>query len=171
MYPRENRILQLAAIELRHKTPTGRRWVSHFNPGMPIPQDATRIHGITDAMVKDKPRFADRVDSFLEFVGKKAVLVAHNARFDAGFINAELVRCGKAPLSYARYNCTLLMARRMYPSTSRAPTATLPLLCAKFDVPVKASRLHDAVVDAELLCVVYGKLFVRDAAICRFVES
>jgi len=90
--PRTSRICEVALIGFQ-----GDCRVSHFsslvNPGLPIPPETTRIHGITDEMVRNSPAFsalAPRLIALLE----GAVIVAHNAEFDLSFVEMEFVRAG-----------------------------------------------------------------------------
>jgi len=85
------------------------------NPEMPIPPFITSLTGISHDMVKDAPRFREVADGFLDFIGD-SVLVAHNARFDLGFLNHEV---GRVYEDYRVGNpslCTVLLARRLLPN-------------------------------------------------------
>jgi len=84
------------------------------NPEMPIPRFITMLTGISDEMVIDAPRFCDIVSEFLDFIGD-SVLVAHNARFDMGFLNHEI---GRVYEDYRVGNpslCTVQLSRRLLP--------------------------------------------------------
>lgn len=84
------------------------------NPEMPIPPFITSLTGISDKMVKCAPRFCDVVDDFLGFIGD-SVLVAHNARFDMGFLNHEV---GRVYEDYRVANpslCTVQLSRTLLP--------------------------------------------------------
>src|SRR3546814_3889308 len=71
-----------------------------------MPAEAGAVHGLSVQFLSDKPLFASRVDELLEFLGD-APMVAHNAAFDFGFINAELARAGRPALDLARMCCTV----------------------------------------------------------------
>ena len=92
-----DRIIEIAALELVREMPTGRQFHALIHPDRDIPEEAARIHGITLAMLEGKPRFPAIVDELLAFMGD-VPLVAHNAPFDFGFLNAELRRAGRKPL-------------------------------------------------------------------------
>ena len=79
-----------------------------------MPAQALAIHGLTGEFLKDKPLFAHKVDELIAFLGE-APLVAHNAMFDLGFLNAELERAGRGGVSRERMVDTLLIARRKHP--------------------------------------------------------
>jgi DNA polymerase-3 subunit epsilon len=88
-----HRIIEIACVELDDRLPTGRTFHCYINPDREIEAGAERVHGISNAFIRDKPRFADAVvvDAFLDFLGD-APIIAHNAAFDRGFVNHELER-------------------------------------------------------------------------------
>lgn len=148
-----DRMIEIGCVELMNHLPTGKVFHRYFNPERDVPESATRVHGLTNEFLADKPVFAAEVDLFLDFIGD-APLVIHNAPFDMGFINAELVRLGFRSLPMARAVDTLPMARRMFPG---AP-ATLDALCKRFGVDLSARDFHGALLDARLLAEVYLEL-------------
>ncbi|MDE8343951.1 MAG: exonuclease domain-containing protein, partial [Acidocella sp.] len=89
-----DRVIEIAAIELINDLPTENQFHALIDPERDIPTESTRVHGITNFHVEGKPKFADIADKMLEFFGDSK-LVAHNAPFDFGFIDAELARIGK----------------------------------------------------------------------------
>jgi DNA polymerase-3 subunit epsilon len=151
----DDRIIELGAVELINHIPTGKTFRRFINPGRKVSEATIRITGITDADLQDKPPFEDPdiVGAFLEFVGD-ATIVAHNAAFDRGFLNAELKRCRIAPIPEIRWVDTVVMARKKYPG---AP-ASLDALCKRFDVSLESRTLHGALLDAQLLATVYLEL-------------
>jgi len=108
-----HRIVEIAAIELFHHVPTGRRFHCYVNPERDMPVDAYAVHGLTAEFLSTHPSFAEVVSEFLAFVGDDP-LVIHNAEFDIAFLNAELARAG-LPLLAAPFVDTLSMARRRFP--------------------------------------------------------
>ena len=148
-----DRIIEIACIELMNHLPTGRHWQTYLNPECEVSVAALDVHGITDSFLKDKPVFAEVVTDFLEFIGD-APLVAHNAEFDIGFLNAELERLGFPRLAVTRSFCTVQLARRKFPG---AP-ASLDALCKRFSIDNSARTKHGALLDAELLAEVYLEL-------------
>ncbi|MEL6829111.1 MAG: DNA polymerase III subunit epsilon [Pseudomonadota bacterium] len=151
----DDRIIELGAVELINHVPTGNTFQTYINPGRPVSSATIEITGITDEMLVDKPTFdaPEIVDAFLDFVGA-ADLVAHNAAFDRGFLNAELARLGRAPIEEARWIDTVGMARKRFPG---AP-ASLDALCKRFNVNAEARTLHGALLDSQLLAEVYLEL-------------
>lgn len=161
-----HRIVEVAGLELMHHLPTGRTFREYINPDRPVPEEAARIHGLDDKFLADKPRFHDIADAFLEFIAD-STLVIHNAQFDLKFLNAELARLEKAPLSAERAIDTVTMARRRFPGAQ----ASLDALCRRFGIDNSARDFHGALLDCELLAEVYLELqggrqpgFVLDAA-------
>lgn len=148
-----DRIVEIGCVEIFNRLPTGNTYHCYFNPERDVPDEAARIHGLTNDFLADKPVFASEVDRFLSFIGD-APLVIHNAPFDMGFLNAELVRMGFRALPMARAVDTLPMARRKFPG---AP-ATLDALCKRFDVDLSDRSFHGALLDARLLAEVYLEL-------------
>jgi DNA polymerase III subunit epsilon len=149
------RVIEIGAVELINHIPTGRTFRRLINPGRPVSEATIRITGITDADLKDKPPFEhpDVVDAFLSFLGD-ATLVAHNASFDRGFLNAELARCGRPPIPEDRWIDTVAMARKRFPG---AP-ASLDALCKRFDISLESRTFHGALLDSQLLASVYLEL-------------
>lgn len=150
---REDRIVEIGAVELINHLRTGRDFHVYINPGRTMPMEAFRIHGLGDAFLADKPRFDGVVDRFLEFIGE-ATLVIHNASFDMGMINAELSRLGRARLPDERALDTVAVARRRFPGAQ----VSLDALCKRFGVDNSGREKHGALLDSELLADVYLEL-------------
>lgn len=148
-----DRIVEIGGVELFNRFPTNRSFHVYINPERPMSPEAEGVHGLSDVFLADKPRFADHVESFLEFVGD-ATLVIHNASFDIGFLNAELARTGHPPLRFDRVVDTLALARRKHPG---APNS-LDALCARYGIDNSNRVKHGALLDAELLAEVYIEL-------------
>ena len=89
-----DRMVEIGCIEMIGRVETGRHFHCYFNPERPMPSEAEAVHGLSDIFLSDKPRFADKAEELLEFIGDSP-LVAHNASFDFGFLNHELERCGR----------------------------------------------------------------------------
>lgn len=150
------RILEIAAMEFDPQTgKTGRYFHAYINPQKFIPPKLTQLHGVTNAFVADKPVFSEVAEYFIRFV-KDATLVAHNASFDVGFLNAEFARLGLNELSnhVAEVVCTRSMARKAFPGQP----ASLDALCDVFAINRSHRTLHGALVDCELLAEVYPRL-------------
>jgi DNA polymerase-3 subunit epsilon len=147
-----HRIVEIAAIELFHHVPTGRKFHCYVNPERDMPLDAYQVHGLSEEFLTGHPTFAAAADDFLAFVGD-APLVIHNAEFDIAFLNAELARAGRPFLASSHVD-TLSMARRRFPG---AP-ASLDALCRRFDIDLSVRDKHGAEIDCGLLAEVYVEL-------------
>jgi DNA polymerase-3 subunit epsilon len=148
-----DRIVEIGCIELVNRFPTGKTLHCYFNPQRDMPEQALKIHGLTGEFLKDKPLFADKVEELIAFLGD-AQLVAHNAMFDLGFLNAELERAGRTAVSRERMIDTLLIARRKHPGAANR----LDDLCQRYAIDNSRRIKHGALLDAELLAEVYVEL-------------
>jgi DNA polymerase-3 subunit epsilon len=148
-----DRMVEIGCIELMNRVETGRTFHAYFNPERPMPSEAEAVHGLSDIFLSDKPRFADKAEELLEFIGD-APLIAHNASFDFGFLNHELQRCARDPVCMSRMIDTLLLARSKHPGAKHS----LDALCARFGVDRSQRVKHGALLDAQLLCQVYVEL-------------
>lgn len=151
---REDRIIELGGIELVNRFPTGRSFHEYINPqGRRVHPDALAVHGISNTDLADKPVFAQIAERFLEFIDG-AMLVAHNANFDMGFINAELDRIGQPFITAERVIDTLAIARRKHPMGPNS----LDALCRRYGIDNSHREKHGALLDSELLAEVYIEL-------------
>ncbi len=148
-----HRIVEIGCLELINHVPSGETFQRYLNPERDMPSDAFDVHGLSEAFLADKPLFADVADGFIDFIADSP-LVIHNARFDIGFVNAELDRLGRAGLDSARAIDTVELARRKHPG---AP-ANLDALCRRFGIDNSDREKHGALLDAELLAEVYLEL-------------
>jgi DNA polymerase-3 subunit epsilon len=148
-----DRLVEVGCIELVNRFPSGKTFHCYFNPQRDMPETAQKIHGLTIEFLKDKPLFAEKVDELMAFIADDP-LVAHNAMFDLGFLNAELERAGRASVSRERMVDTLLIARRKHPGGSNR----LDDLCARYAIDNSRRTKHGALLDAELLAEVYVEL-------------
>jgi DNA polymerase-3 subunit epsilon len=148
-----DRLVEIGCIELLNRFPTGKTFHWYFNPERDMPEGALRIHGLTSEFLKDKPLFADKADELIAFLGD-AQLIAHNAMFDLGFLNAELERAGRAGVSRERMIDTLMIARRKHPGGSNR----LDDLCVRYSIDNSRRTKHGALLDAELLAEIYIEL-------------
>ena len=146
-----DRLVEIGCIELVNRCETGNSFHAYFNPERPMPAEAEAVHGLSNAFLADKPLFADRVDELLEFLGTDAALVAHNASFDFGFVDAELKRARRAPLDRSRMVDTVAMARQMHPGAKHS----LDALCVRYGIDRSHRVKHGALLDAELLAQLY----------------
>ena len=147
----QDRVIEIGGVELDNMFPTGRTFHVFVNAqGRNVHPEALAVHGITDEFLKDKPKFGEIIESMAGlFDGAK--LVAHNASFDIGFINAEHARLGLPPIDPARVIDTLALARRRHPMGPNS----LDALCSRYGIDNSHRTKHGALLDAELLAEVY----------------
>jgi DNA polymerase III subunit epsilon len=152
--PREgHRLVEIGCIEVENRFPTGRVFHKYLNPERDMPIEAFEIHGLSSEFLKDKPLFSEIADEFWDFIDG-AQLVAHNAGFDMGFINAEFTRVGKPVVSMEHVIDTVQLARRKFPGAK----ASLDALCDRFGISNAHRVKHGALLDAEILAEVYSEL-------------
>lgn len=154
--PRDGeRIIEVGCVELHNYIETGREFQIYINPERPLSEASVRITGLTDDFLRDKKTFShpDVVDRLMEFLGD-APIVAHNAEFDRGFLNAELKRLGRATLPKDRFIDTIPLARAHRPGSP----ASLDAVCKRFNISIEDRELHGALKDARLLAKAYLEL-------------
>jgi DNA polymerase-3 subunit epsilon len=161
-----DRLIEVGCVELVNRFPTGQVFHRYLNPDREVPAAAFAVHGLSNDFLEDKPRFPDICDELLAFIGE-APLVAHNAVFDLGFLNAELERCGRGLLPRERLVDTLLLARRRHP----AGPNRLDDLCVRYGIDNARRTKHGALLDAELLAEVYIELIGGRQASLVLVDS
>lgn len=148
-----HRIIEIGCIELVNYVPSGREFHQFINPERDVPTEAQQVHGITNEFLADKPVFSEVADSFLTFIADSK-LVIHNASFDMGFLNHELVQVPRDPIPFDRVVDTLALARRKYP----AGPNSLDALCKRYRIDLSERTKHGALLDSELLARVYMEL-------------
>ena len=148
-----DRIVEIGCVELVNHVATGKSFHQYVNPQRPMPDEAFRVHGLSDEFLADQPVMSDVMADFIEFIGD-APLIIHNADFDMRFINAELNLLGQTQLQMARAVDTVRLAREKFPG---AP-ASLDALCKRFGIDNSSRSLHGALLDAQLLAEVYLEL-------------
>jgi DNA polymerase-3 subunit epsilon len=148
-----HRIIEIGCVELIDRRPSGRNFHQYLQPDRDIDARAVEVHGITNAFLVDKPRFADIAADLLEYL-RGADLVIHNAPFDTGFLNAELARLGTEPVrieACCTITDTLVLARRLHPGQRNS----LDALCTRYRIDNSHREKHGALLDAEILADVY----------------
>jgi DNA polymerase-3 subunit epsilon len=160
---RGHRVIEIGCVELVQRRPTGRTFHHYLNPDRAIDEGARAVTGIRDEFLLDKPRFAEVAAEFLAFVDG-AEIVAHNAAFDIGFLDAELARAGLGAnrlAGSARVLDTMALAREKFPGQRNS----LDMLCRRLDVDNSHRGLHGALLDANLLADVYLALTAGQGAL------
>jgi DNA polymerase III subunit epsilon len=183
-----DRIVEIGCVEVFNLERTGREFHAYFNPDRDVPEEVVRVHGLRLEFLRGHKRFNEVAAELLEFIAD-APLVAHNAAFDQGFLNAELRRCGLAVLGDERFVDTLAIARKKFPGASNSLDALakrFQLDRYGFDLAArKGAGGHGALIDSRILAEVYlhlkggreqrlafdaGEAAVADAAVLRPVE-
>ena len=148
-----HRVVEIGCVELLNHLPTGRTFQAYLNPDRAMPSDAFAVHGLSDEFLSRQKRFVDIADDFVAFMGDSAI-VAHNAAFDMGFVNAEFALAKRPAFTPSKVIDTVKLARRKFPGAQ----ASLDALCRRFGINLSERTKHGALLDAELLAEVYLEL-------------
>ncbi len=151
-----HKIIEIGCVEMINRRLSGNNYHQFIQPDREIDEGAQAVHGISNEFLADKPRFADVVKDFIEYIDG-AELIIHNAPFDVGFIDHEFKWAGAEYGSVASYCSvidTLVMARKMRPGKKN----NLDVLCKEYEVNNAHRELHGALLDAELLAEVYLRM-------------
>lgn len=148
-----DRMVEIGCVEMVNRVPTGQTFHAYFNPERDMPAGAEAVHGLSSAFLSDKPLFRDTIEALLEFIADSP-LVAHNAAFDFGFLNAELALCEREAVCMTRMIDTVALARKRHPGAK----LSLDALCSRYGVDRSHRVKHGALLDAELLAQVYVEL-------------
>ncbi|WP_420143658.1 DNA polymerase III subunit epsilon [Sphingobium sp.] len=148
-----DRLVEIGCIELINRVASGRTFHAYYNPQRDMPAAAEAVHGLSSTFLSDKPLFASGVAELLAFL-EDSPLVAHNARFDFGFLNHELRLCGHAEVSMDRMIDTVAIARTLHPGAKHS----LDALCTRYGIDRSHRIKHGALLDAELLAQLYIEL-------------
>ena len=148
-----DRIVEIGCVELLNHIPTGKTYHQYINPERTMPEEAFKIHGLSDEFLSKFPVMSKTIDLFLNFIADSPLII-HNAEFDLRFINSELERLNKATLKTSQTIDTVKLARKKYPGSS----VSLAALCRRFNIDNSSRSLHGALLDADLLASVYLEL-------------
>jgi DNA polymerase-3 subunit epsilon len=149
--PRRNRIIEIAAVGLRSDGSVEGEWSTLLNPERDLGR--TDIHQITTGDILDAPYFVDIAGDLVELL-RGRVIVGHNVRFDAGFVEAEYHRAGftDAAVPYEACLCTMGLSAEVFPKASR----TLETCCARVGIVNEAA--HSALADARATTALFQHL-------------
>lgn len=160
-----HRIIEFAAVEMIDRKLTGNHLHLYINPERKIDPDATRIHGIKDSDVANKPTFSGVVLEIANYI-QDAELIIHNAKFDLAFLNYQF--------NLEKYNLidsyvkdvidTLVIARQKFPGSKN----NLDALCDRFKVSRENRNYHGALIDCHLLADVYLALTREQISLLGF---
>lgn len=147
-----HRIIEIGGVEILNRRLTGNDFHQYLQPDREIDPGAVEVHGITNEMLADKPRFSDITADLIRYL-RGAELVIHNAPFDVGFLDSEFTLAGQDVriADLCEVTDSLVMARRRHPGQRN----TLDALCKRYEVDASRRELHGALLDAQLLADVY----------------
>ena len=149
-----DRILEIGCVEMVNRRITGNNLHLYINPERHVGDEVIAVHGITNEFLADKPIFSAVAKEFMDFIDG-AELVIHNAAFDIGFLDNELMLLGDGRWQRIGNHCkvidTLTMARKRHPGQRNS----LDALCKRYDIDNSHRQLHGALLDAEILASVY----------------
>ena len=146
-----HKIVEIGCVEMLNNFPTGKTWQKYINPERAMPEEAFKIHGLSDDFLSNKPVFSDIAEEFLNFI-KEADLIIHNSRFDLPFINYELetIKSSLIEPNKNKVIDTLSLARKMFPGQS----VSLDALSKRYKINIDREN-HGALLDAKILAEVY----------------
>jgi len=144
-----HRIIEVAAIEMDGRKVSDRTFHRYLNPEREIDEGAAAVHGLTLERLQNEAKFAEIAPALLEFIAG-AELIIHNAPFDMGFLNAELILAGLPTLKNPVID-TLKVAKELHPGKKN----NLNALCDRYQIDNSHRTLHGALLDTELLAEVY----------------
>ncbi|MFT5397509.1 MAG: DNA polymerase-3 subunit epsilon [Planctomycetota bacterium] len=148
-----HRIIEIGCVELIDRRVTDNHWHYYINPDREIDAGAFEVHGISSDFLSDKHHFEEVSEDFLNYI-KGAELVIHNAAFDVGFLNQELLLLGGAKSRIEDFSSildTLVMARQKHPGQKN----NLDALCKRYLIDNSHRSVHGALLDARILADVY----------------
>ncbi len=151
-----HRVIEIGAVLLNDRKKSEDHFHSYLNPSRLIDEEASKVHGITNQDLEDKPSFDEIAEEFINFI-EGATLVIHNAPFDLGFLNNELQLTST---SYPKIEeiCevedSLIIARDKFPGQRNS----LDALATRYDVSGYDRTFHGALLDANILADVYMQL-------------
>ena len=148
-----HKIVEIGCIELDNLTPTANTFHAYLNPERKVSEKALEVHGYTDEFLSKQKKFRDIVDSFLNFIKDKRLII-HNAEFDLSHLNNELALIGMKKINTENVVDTLVLARDKFPGS---PTS-LDALCKRYRIDNSKRTQHSALIDCELLSKVYINL-------------
>ena len=151
-----HRVIEIGAVLLNDRKKSNDHFHSYLNPSRLIDEEASKVHGITNADLEDQPGFEEIAEEFIQFI-EGSTLVIHNAPFDVGFLNNEL-RLASTSYPMIEDICeiedSLLIARDKYPGQRNS----LDALATRYDISGYDRTFHGALLDANILADVYMRL-------------
>ena len=151
-----HKIIEIGCIEILNRNITNNTFHKYINPNREIDVEASKIHGLTNSFLKDKPVFEEIYPELREYISNSPIII-HNAPFDIGFLKKEH---SSTIISDDFLNNeiidTLKLARKISPGKKN----TLAALCERYSIDNSDRTLHGALLDAKLLAFVYLKMTI-----------
>jgi len=147
-----HRIVEIGCIELEDLIPTNNKFHCYLNPERKVSEKALEVHGYNDEFLAKQKKFSDIGEQFIDFIKDKRLII-HNADFDLGHLNNELVIFGKKKINNEIID-TLILARDKFPGSP----VSLDALCKRYRVDNSKRTQHTALIDCDLLAKVYINL-------------
>ena len=148
-----DRIVEIGVIELENHVQTGNYFHSYINPERKSDPKAEKVHGLTNDFLLDAPLFNEIAEEFVKFISDSKIII-HNAAFDVGFLNSELLKCNMFKIQEDLVIDTLILAKKKFIGQS----VSLDSLCRKYNIDISEREVHGALKDAKLLSLVYLEL-------------
>ena len=148
-----HRVIEIGACEMINHVITGKSLHKYLNPERKIDKEATRVHGINDDFLIDKPKFSEICDELMNFLSDSR-LVIHNSKFDLSFLNNELMLSGISKNIGNEITDTLILAKKLFPGSP----VNLDALCRRYNINLTTRETHGALIDSILLAEVYIEL-------------
>ena len=153
---RGHRVIEVGAVLMNDRKKSDEHFHTYLNPSRLIDEEASKVHGIMNEDLLDKPSFDEIAEEFLEFVDG-STLVIHNADFDIGFLNNELkLASSKYPMlqDICEIEDSLAIAKDKFPGQRNS----LDALANRFEISNYDRTFHGALLDANILADVYMML-------------
>jgi len=148
-----DRIVEIGVIELENHIQTGKYFHCYINPERKSDPKAEKVHGLTQDFLSDKPLFNEIAEKLVKFISNSNIII-HNAAFDVGFLNSELLKCNMLEINEDLVIDTLVLAKQKFIGQS----VSLDALCRKYNIDISDRKVHGALKDAKLLSLVYLEL-------------
>jgi DNA polymerase-3 subunit epsilon len=160
-----HRIVEIGCVELENLIPTKNKFHCYLNPKRKVSEKAFEVHGYSDDFLSKQKEFNEIVDDFINFIDGKRLII-HNAEFDIGHLNNELLLLGKNKIKNEIID-TLILARDKFPGSP----VNLDSLCKRFRIDNSRRVQHTALIDCDLLAKVYINLIDQKEPSLNFANE
>ena len=151
-----HKIIEIGCIEILNRNITNNTFHKYINPNREIDIEASKIHGLTNSFLRDKPLFEEVYSEFREYISDSPLII-HNAPFDIGFLKKEY---SIVSMSDDFMNNEIIDSLKLARKISPGKRNTLDALCERYSVDNSDRTLHGALLDAKLLAFVYLKMTI-----------